>query len=131
MLNSRENIWNHYFDSIIVFAIVFLGLLVYSNSVRRTAVLKRNPVSTYISVSEKNADFSPYVRLQVFQKTCISNKDHFNLLAFNWNQVFENKKSDLKVSYLQIIRQSSNKIPLFILRYHLFPDDSDEPPLLS
>jgi hypothetical protein len=131
MSDTRENIRIVHFDSIIVIAIVFLGLLVYNNSFKNTTGQNRIPVSTYISVSENYAVCCPCIRLQVFQKTWISNKDNFNLLAFNRNLLSENKKAGIKVSHLQIIRQSSHIIPQFILRYHLFPAEMDEPPHLS
>lgn len=131
MLYTGKNIRIINFDSIIVILILFFGLLIYSNSSQSTTERKRNPVSTYVSVSENSAVSSSCIRLQVFQKTWISNKDNFNLLAFNRNQVSENKKTGIKVSHLQTIRESSHKIPLFILRYHLFPPETDEPPHLS
>jgi|GEM_PF-1683605 len=131
MLNTRGNIRIFSIDSIIVIAILFFGLLIYSNSIRTTTDLNKRPVSTSISVIENNAVFSQVVRVQVFQKTWISNKDNFNLLAFNRNPLSESKKAGIKVSHLKIIRESSHKIPQFILRYHLFPEEMGEQPLLS
>jgi hypothetical protein len=131
MLKRREDIRSVNFDSIIAIAIVFFGLLIYSDSVRNTTGLSRKPVPTYISVNEKCAVFSPYEKLQVFQKTWISNKDHFSLLAFNRNEISENKKTGIRVLHLQIISRSKRDIPQFILRYHLFPEEIDEPVLLS
>ena len=131
MLSTRENIRNFHFEAIIILAIVFFGLLFYNNSFRNANELKRKPVSTNISVSDNNAVSGPCIRLQVFQKTWISNKDNFNLLAFNRNPLSENRKTNLKVYHLLIIRQNSYKIPQFILRYHLFPAEMDEPPHLS
>jgi hypothetical protein len=131
MLNTRENIRNFHFDAIIILAIIFFGLLFYNNSFRNTNELERKPASTYIAVSDNNSITGPCIRLQVFQKTWISNKDNFNLLAFNSNPLSENRKTNLKVYHLLIIRQNSYKIPQFILRYHLFPAEMDEPPHLS
>jgi len=131
MLNTRENIRNFHFDTIIILVIVFFGLLFYNNSFRSTNELERKPVSTYIAVSDNNSIAGPCIRLQVFQKTWISNKDNFNLLAFNNNPLSENRKTNLKVYHLLIIRQNSYKIAQFILRYHLFPAEMDEPPHLS
>jgi len=131
MLNTRENIRIINFNSIIAIAIVYFGLLICNNSFGKQAELNRKPVSTYMSVCEKNAVSDPCIRLLVFQKTWISNKDNFNLLAFNRNPISEDKKTAIKVTYLQIIRQSSLKIPQFILRYHLFPQGIDEPTRLS
>jgi hypothetical protein len=131
MLNARENVRNFHFEAIIVLAIVFFGLLFYNNSFSSTNEQKKKPVSPYISIRDNIAVSSPCIRLQVFQKTWISNKDNFNLLAFNWNPLYENRKTNLKVCNILIIRQGSHKIPQFILRYHLFPVDMEEPPHLS
>jgi hypothetical protein len=131
MLNTRENIRFVNFDAFIVLSILLFGILIYNNSRKTTTELNRKHVSAYISMSENNAVSNSPARLQIFQKTWVSNKDHFNLLAFNRNPQSENKKTDIKVSHLRIIRQSSNKIPQFILSYHLFPSETDEPPLLG
>lgn len=131
MLNARENIRIIHFDSIIVIAIVFFGLLICSNSVRKTTDFNRKPVSTYISINDNNAVSNPCVRLQVFQKTRISNKDNFDLLAFNRNPLSENKRTDLRILYLKNISQSILKIPQFILFYHHLSGEKDEPQHLS
>lgn len=131
MLNSRENIRIINFDAIIVLSILFLGLLIYGNSVKNITELNRKPVSTYFSSIEKSAVLSPSARLKIFQKIWMSNKDNFNLLAFNWNPFSENLKTGIKVSRLLIIRQSSHKIPQFILRYHLFPLEADDLPYIG
>lgn len=131
MLNVREHSRIFSSDLIIVILIFFFGLLICNNSNRITTDLKRNPISSYMSVSENSAISSLCSRFQVFQKTWVLNKDNFNLLAFNRNPLSENKKTGIKVFHLRIIRQNSNKIPQFILRYHLFPSEMDEPPLLS
>ena len=127
MLNTRENIRIVNFDAIIVISILFFGLLVYNNSFRNSTELSRKPVSTYISVSDNNAVSSTCVRLQVFQKTWISNKDNFDLLAFNRNPLSDNRRTDLKILYFRNISQGILKIPQFILFYHLFPREKDEP----
>jgi hypothetical protein len=131
MLNTRENIRFVNFDAFIVLSILLFGILIYSNSRKTPTELNRKQVSAYISLSKNNAVSNSPARLQLFQKTWVSNKDHFNLLAFNRNPQSENKKTDIKVSHLRIIRQSTNKIPQFILSYHLFPSETDEPPLLG
>ena len=89
------------------------------------------PVSSFVSVSENNAISAQFIRLQVFQKTWISNKDNFELLAFNRNPLSEDKKTGIRITYLQNIRQNLHRIPQFIFRYHLFPAEMEEPPLLS
>ena len=131
MLDTRENIRFVNFDSIIVILILLFGVLVYNNSGRNITDSNRKPVSNIISVSENTAVSGSFMRLQVFKKTWISNKDNFDILAFNRNPLSENRKATLKVSNLETKRRSSNKIPQFLPRYHLFPPETDEPPLLS
>ena len=106
-------------------------MLIYNNSGGNTVDRSRKPVSNIISVSENTAVSGSFMRLQVFKKTWISNKDNFDILAFNRNPLSENRKATLKVSNLETKRRSSNKIPQFLLQYHLFPPETDEPPLLS
>jgi hypothetical protein len=131
MFGKRENIRFVNSDSIVVILILLFGVLVYNNSGRNITGHSRKPVSNLISVSENTAISGTFVRVQVFQKTWMSNKDNFDILAFNRNPLSENKKATLIVSYLEIIRRSSNKIPQFLLRNHLFPAETDEPSLLS
>jgi hypothetical protein len=131
MLNRTENIRFVKFDALVVLAILLFGLLTYSNSSGNTAEKNKKHVSTYLSVSQNNAVSSPFIRMQVFPRTWISNKDNFNLLAFNRNPISDSKKICLKISQLQFIRESSHKMPQFILFYHLFPDEGDVPSLLS
>jgi hypothetical protein len=131
MVRNRENIRIINIDAIIVLAVLFFGVLIHNNSFNSVTPHKSNPVSTYISVNGNNAVSSQCIRLQVFQKTWILNKDNNNLLAFNRNPFSENRKTDIKISQLQVIRQSSNRIPQFILRYHLYPSEPDEYPFLS
>jgi hypothetical protein len=131
MLGKRENIRFVNFDSIIVILILLFGMLAYNNSGKNIEDHSRKPISIFISVTENTAVSATSLRLQVFQKTCISNKDNFDILAFNRNPLSENKKATLIVSYLATIRRSSNKIPQFLIRNHLFTAETDEPPLLS
>jgi hypothetical protein len=131
MLNYRQSIRFINPDAIIVLVIVFFGLFVNSNSISNITKTTNHKTPSYVSVSESTAVFSPGIRIQAFQKTWISNKDNFNILAFNRNPISENRKTCIKVSCLQIIRESSHKIPQFILRYHLYPPDEDVPPLLG
>jgi len=131
MFGTRENIRFVNFDSIVVILILLLGVLVYNNSARNITDQSSKPVSNFISVSENTAISGTFVRVQVFQKTWISNKDNFDILAFNRNPLSENKKAALIISNLETIRRGSNKISQFLIRFHLFPAETDGPPLLS
>jgi hypothetical protein len=131
MFGKRENIRFVDFDSIVVILILLFGVLVYNNSGRNITGHSRKPVSNLISVSENTAISGTFVRVQVFQKTWILNKDNFDILAFNRNPLSENKKATLKISNLETIRRSSRKISQFLIRLYLFPAETDDPPLLS
>ena len=131
MTEKRDNNRIVHLDAIFVVLILFFGLLIYNNSLKVNAGLKSKPVSSSLSVSEKNGITTPCIRLKIFQKEWISNKDNFSLLAFNRNPLSENKKAGIKVSQFHIIRKNSQHIPQFILRYHLFPPETDEFPALS
>ncbi len=131
MFSTRENTRVIHFDSIILIAIVFFGLLIFNNSGKSSTGSDRKPVPAYMFAVGNSTASGSYFRLQVFQKTWILNKDNFNLLAFNRNPLSESKKTGIKVSHLIALCQSSHKIPQFILLYHIFPPENDEPPYLS
>jgi hypothetical protein len=131
MFRNRENIRIIPNDTIILIAILFFGLLIHNNPLKSIPVHKSSPVSCYIAVSDSNAVSNQFVRLQVFQKTWILNKDNYNILAFNRNPLAESQKTGLNINHFQCLRQSLNTIPPFILRYHLFPEESDAFPDLG
>jgi len=131
MLNNKENIRIINIDSIILLLIVLLGLLIHNGTFSTSTEHKSNPIRTYASESHNSAIFSPGIRVQIFQKIWILNKDNFNLLAFNRNPLSEDKKTGILISYLQNIRVNSDRITSFIFRYYLFPAEKDELPLLS
>jgi hypothetical protein len=131
MLDNRQNIRFINPNAIIVLAIVFFGLFINSNAISNTTRTTSHKAPNYVSVSEGTVVYSPGIRIHAFQKTCISNKDNFNILAFNMNPIRENRKTCVKVLSLQLIRDSYQKIPQFILSYHLYPPDEDVPPLLG
>lgn len=131
MLEKRDNSRIINLDAILVVFILFFCLLIYNNSLKVNTGLKSKPVSSSLSVCEKNGITTPCIRLKIFQKEWISNKDNFSLLAFNRNALSENKKAGIKVSQFHIIRINSQRIPQFIIRDHLFPSETDEFPFLS
>jgi hypothetical protein len=128
---QRDNIGIKKIDSIIVIAILFLGFLFYNNSTGSTSELKRTPVPALIAVSDNIAVSSQCLRIQVFQKTWILNKDNFNLLAFNRNPLSESRRAGIKAVHCNILIQDYRKIPIFILLFHQYPDDAGEPPYLG
>jgi hypothetical protein len=131
MLEKRDNSRIISLDAILVVFILFFGLLMYNNSFKVNISLKGKPVTYIMAVSEKTGITNPFIRLKIFQKEWISNKDNFSLLAFNRNPLSENKKAGIKVSQFNIIRINSQRIPRFIIRDHLFPSETDEFPFIS
>ena len=131
MFRTRENIRFLNFDSVVVMLVFFFGLLFYTGSSENINETRRRPIETTTSFNEHCALNTPIARLQIYQKTWVSNKDNFNLLAFNRNPLSENKITNIRVSQLRLIRQSLPGVPQFILRYHLFPREKDDLPLLS
>ena len=131
MLNKRENIRIVNLDSIFLIIILALGLLIYHNTNSNISDKNKNSSTTEISLNQSSATFFPGIRLQAFQKTWIYNKDNYKLLSFAKNQFTENKKAVQKIFLLQNIRKNTERIPISFFRYHLFPTERDELPLLS
>jgi hypothetical protein len=131
MFRNRENIRIIPIDAILIIAVLVFGLLIHHTPVKSSPVPKSNPVSYYIAVSESNAVSNPFIRLQVFQKTWILNKDNYNILAFNRNPFTESQRTGMNINHFLALRQNLKKIPQFILRYHLFPKESDAFPGLG
>jgi hypothetical protein len=131
MFEKRDNYRIINLDAILVVLILFFGLLMYNNSFKVNITLKGKPITYIMAVSEKTGITNPCIRLKIFQKEWISNKVNYNLLPFNRNPLTENKKADIKVSHFHIIRQNTHQIPQFIIRYHLYPPETDELPVLS
>jgi hypothetical protein len=131
MIKSRENINSINISSLIMLMILALGLLTFHEDVNKSSGSHRIPVSVFISLDNCSAIPGPGMRLEVFQKVWIINKDHFNLLAFNRNPLSDNKKTNLKIIFLQDVRKESNRIPVYIFHHYPFSADKDEPPLLS
>jgi hypothetical protein len=131
MFRTRENTRFIPIDAIIILVIIVFGLLIQNNPVKSVPVHKSSPVSYYIAVSESNAVSNSCLRLQVFQKTWILNKDNYNILAFNRNPFTESQRTGINISHFLALRQNLNMVPQFILRYHLFPVETDAFPDLG
>ncbi len=131
MTDRKENILFTHISSLIFLLIILCGILILNETSVASSASHGKPVKSYESVNNSYGVSSPGVRLQIFQKTWIINKDHYNLLAFNRNPLSESIKANKKVIFYQNIRKETGTIPVFIFNYHLFPSDNDEPPLLS
>jgi hypothetical protein len=131
MVRQHRNIENLSFNTVIIMIVLFFVMIMCFSAYGRTPAVIIGQHPAYISVSSNNAVPSLGSRVHVFQQTWILNKDNFNVLAFNRNPISESKKAGLTIARYQKIRQSSGKIPEFILRYHLFPVESDDFPVLG
>jgi hypothetical protein len=131
MLDKRENIKIINLDSIFLMLILVLGLIIYHNTNNNFSDRNKNSSVTEISLNKSIGTFCSGLRLQAIQKTWISNKDIFKLLSIDNNQFLENKKVDQRISLLQNIRNRTEKIQTLFSRYHLFPTERDEVPILS
>jgi hypothetical protein len=127
----RESIRILPFAAIFVLSILFLGLLGHNESLKSIPVNKNYPGLVYISVVSNSAVSNPCIRLQVFQKTWILNRNNYNILAFNRNPFTESQRTGINVGHFLVVRQNLNKVPQFILRYHLFPMETDAFPDLG
>jgi len=128
---NRENIRIVPFAAIFVLSILFLGLLGRNDSLKSIPVNKSYPGLVYISVVSNNAVSNPCIRLLIFQKTWILNKDNYNILAFNRNPFTESQRTGININHFLALRQNLNRVPQFILRYHLFPEETDAFPDLG
>lgn len=126
MINGREDIRIINLNTIFLLFFMFIGLTIFNASTRESSASVRIPVPSCVTISQSSAVSSPEVRIQIFQKTWILNKDHFSLLAFNRSPLFEDKKTDIIITSLHDIRQNSDIIAGFIFRCHLFPAETDE-----
>lgn len=131
MLQRSENRRILNFDSVFIILVVLSGFLFFGNSTGNISPASKKSSAAYISVSEKSAVSSPVIRLEVFQKTWISNKDNFNILAFNRNPLTEDKKTDLKINNLFLKTQEFTGSPGFFLPTHIFPPNAEDPYDLS
>jgi hypothetical protein len=131
MSAKGENIRIVNLDSFILMLIMVLGLLVYNSTDTNHTDRNKNLASTEISLSQSSATFCSGIQLQVLQKTWISFKDSFKLLSYSSKQYMENKKAEQKISLIQTIRENTKSIPILSTRFHLFPSESDDLPILS
>lgn len=83
------------------------------------------------SALQCNATICIGIQIDNFQRRCIYNKDKFRMLTFFETQFLENKKVDLKIILLELLRKISLNNPFTFIQYHLSPQRVDELPVLS
>jgi hypothetical protein len=119
------------FNTIIIGIFLFFSVMMCFNRPVSSSGVRSHSGSVYIIENRISAVHSADIRIQVFQKTWILNKDNFNLLAFNRNPISDNKRTSLNISRYQTFRRCYPDIPQFLHRYHQFPEESEDLPVLS
>lgn len=127
MVHNTENRRIFNFDWLPVILVLFLGLLIYRSLPENNSPRPKNSPVVFISASDQNAVSNSSERLHVYQKTWISNKDNFNILAFNRNPVTENRMTDLKINSLQLKVKKFKGVYLIYFPQHLFSSETDDP----
>jgi hypothetical protein len=131
MSDNRENIRIVSPVSYLLMIILALGLLIFHNTRNNPPVRQKNQTETELSLNQSSGTFNSGIQLQFFQKNRISDSDNFKLLSYTRIQFLENKKTDQKITHLHNIRKKFDITPTSFIRFHLFPTEKDELPLLS
>lgn len=131
MFRTKENIGNLQQDLIFLILILFFGLVIFQNTDHNKSVPEGKPVPVEISVLQNNAALSTGIQFHIFQISWISNKDNFRLLTFDQTQFLDNKKVNQKIHLLDQVRRKSPGFLILPTRYHLFPQEKSEIPVLS
>jgi len=131
MYRPKENIRNIHLDSIFLILIFFFGLAIFQNTDYNKPAPKGKPVSDQIFVLQDNATLSTGICFNLVQKSWISNKDNFRLLTFDQTKFLDNKKVNRLICLLDQVRRKSPGFLILLTRYHLFPQEKSEIPVLS
>lgn len=125
MLNRSEFNRSGSFYSIIFLMILGLFLLGLNNSATEKDSVKK-PVPVNTSFMASNAIPVSVIKVQFLQKTWIVNNDSYKLLAFNINPLTTSKRTELKISHINKVRQSFLKLPQEVFIYHSSPPEADD-----
>lgn len=131
MFQTKEDIRNIHLDSIFLILIFFFGLAIFRNTDCIKSYPKDRPVPVEPSVLQGNATISTGIQLHLVQKSWISNKDSFRLLTFDQTKFIDNKKVNRLICLLDQVRKKSPGFLILLTRYHLFPQEKSEIPVLS
>jgi hypothetical protein len=131
MFDQKDIIRFNNTGSILFLLFVSLGLLIYSNSKNNLAERNISSLTTEASFNNNLAVFFPGTVFKFFKKTFVQIKCDFKVLSFNNNLFLENRKTDIKISLLQDIQQTIDRIPVLIFYHHPFPVGNDDFPDLS
>jgi hypothetical protein len=131
MFTTAKTTRNFNPDSIVILVIVFFALLIYNNSSHRSVADSKKPVSNLVTVNDNIVSDGPAVQFHIYKKIRSLNINPFFSTSLKQDMYCESKIISHKVFRIQLLRLNSIDIPQFLLRYHFFPSEKDEPPLLS
>ena len=131
MSEKRENIGTINLNTFVLMLILVSGFIIFHYTNYIHSSLNNTPVTGGISIIQNNATVCPGIQIDCIQKIWISNKDNFKLLTFSKTQYLENKRTDQKITLLEITRKNLIEIPDFYFLYYLFPSERDELPILG
>jgi hypothetical protein len=132
MFNDRENIRPVNYDSFMIILVVFLGFLLQSSSFRSEPDdFNCKHVPALLSAGDICAVSNPEIHLPVMPKSLMSVRENYYPAVTGRNPVADNKTTDIKIFLLQVRRHNIPGVPQYLIRYHLFPSEKDEPYHLS
>ena len=128
MIIKKDNILTINRDTILFFIVVLAAVLLFCPSLNKSVKVKTNPHSVVESLQQKSGDVSSGLRITIYQRTWITNKDKYKLLSCLKGQGIPEHTPIQKVSPAVTARREPVFIPALIFRYHLFPDETGEDP---
>jgi len=131
MIRSKPNKNNIRLNSIFWILAITIGLLVFKKADNDKSEYRGQSTPIEISVIKNIATVSTGIQYYHFQKIWIPNKDNFKLLTFDHSKFPDNSKADQKILILDRIRKKSPGFPIPGIYNQLFPEESDEIPILS
>lgn len=131
MSDKRENIRINNNNSFFWMLILALGLFICHNTTNSPPDRNKIHVKTETLAEQSTAILLAGSQIQDYQETRVSDNNTIKLLSFARIQFLENKKTIQQISLLRIKREKAEWFPVTISRYHLFPTERDEIPLLS
>ena len=118
-------------ETILLMLIVFIVFLIFNSSYSDSPENKKNRVSSEKSITIKNAEILPVIRLQIFHKSRQTKIFGFNIMPYRMLRFVENKTTCQKVILLKKKWDNYGHFPLHRFSSLFIPDRKDEPPVLS
>jgi hypothetical protein len=128
---NGENTGRVNIKSILLLLFLSFTLLVCINLISNSPVKEKNSVSVDHSFNRYATLSSSAIYLPTFLKNWISLISDFKYFPLKNSPFLENNKVDVRISQLLNIRRNQEFIPAYFYRFHLFPVENDDEPLLS